>query len=79
MKINFECTLKYETKKVKLFLVENEYKLISKRIKGYKSIVVDTITKEYSFESCFYFQSTSVFWLFKYLVKEFEEKLTKKF
>ncbi len=68
MKIYFECSFDGDTKQVKLFLKENGYTLVSKRIKRPNTIIIDSISKEYSFDTCYFFESISVFWLLKALL-----------
>ena len=68
MKIYFECTFDGDTKQVKSFLKENGYTLVSKRIKKPNTIVIDSISKEYTFDTCYFFGSVSVFWLLKAMV-----------
>lgn len=54
MKIYFECTFDSDTKQVKLFLKENGYNLVSKLIKKPNTIVIDSVSKEYSSEKYYH-------------------------
>ena len=65
MEIYFECTFESQTKDVKRFLKENNYILTSKCIKTPRTIIVDTITKEYKYDTSSYMSSVHVSWLFK--------------
>jgi len=69
MILHFNCTFDTEVKQVKSYLRKNGYTLTSKKIKKYPTITVDTNTKEYGFESCYFFFDISVFWLFKAMVE----------
>ncbi len=68
MKIYFTCTFESQTKQVKSFLKENGYALVSKRIKKPNTIIIDSVSKEYQYETCFFFGSISVFWLLKAMI-----------
>ncbi len=65
MKIYFRCTFEGDTKRVKSFLKENGYTLVSKRIKNPNTIVIDSISKEYTFTTTYFYGSVHKFWLLK--------------
>ena len=67
MEIYFGCTFKGSTKLVKRYLKDNNYKLTSKNIRNYRTIIVNPITKEYVFNMCSFYHNIYVFWLFKAL------------